>query len=149
MNQSQVFTQLDASLTKVIAKFGLVKTIKILNNFENGLIYFLPQEIKTDKEQIQDFVLFKLANHLGLSEKELIKSPKHHHSAIRSIGFLVLSEFGFSDVEIAHVFERKQDFVGRKVKEVQFLAEKNYLPQAQKELYERISKQLDFYREIK
>ena len=149
MNQSQVFTKLDEHLSKIIAECGLVKTVEILSNLEKGLIYFLPKESKTDKEQIKDFVLFRLSSHLNISESEFLKSSKHYHSQIRSIGFLVLSEKGFSDIEISHVFQRKQDFIGRKIKDVAFLVEKNYLPTPQKELYERISKQLDFYGSIK
>ncbi|WP_291728762.1 hypothetical protein [Bernardetia sp.] len=149
MNQSLICTNLDTTLSNVIGKIGLVKTVEILNNFEKGLIYFLPKEGKSDKEQIKDFVLFKLANHLNISENELLKSSKHYHSQIRSIGFLLLSEAGFSDIETAHVFNRKQDFVGRKKKEVAFLVSQNHLPTPQKELYERISHQLDFYGSIK
>ena len=148
MNQSQIFSSLDTCLSSMIGKLGLVKTLEILNNVDNGLIHFLPREPKNTVDKIQDFVLFRLANYVEMSENELVSSRSHYHSQIKAVGFLILSEFDLSVSQISHVFKRRNDFVSSKIENTKFLLSSKHANPELKSLYERIIKQLEIYRSI-
>ena len=148
MNQTQIFTRLDSTLSSLIGNLGLIKTLEMLTEFDKGLPFFSPVYPRTTNETLHDFVLFSIANHAQITEKELLKSGKHYHSDLKKIAFVVLSEFGLKVPEISKLYKKDNRFVAKSINDMIYLLSSKHTNQEFKNLYDRISNQIRTYRSI-
>ncbi len=148
MEHTQIFSQLDTTLSSLIGHLGIIKTLELLKEFDKGLPFFTPVNPKTTNEKLNDFVLFSISNHAQITEKELLKSSKHYHSDLKKIAFVVLSEFGLQAPEIAKLYKRDNRFVAKSINDMIYLLSSKHTNKEFKELYDRISNQIRTYRSI-
>ncbi len=150
MNQTtQIFTQLDTTLSSLIGNLGLIKTLEMLKEFDKGLPFFLPQNPQTTTEKLHDFILHSLAQHAQINKNLLLTSSKHYHSDLRKIAFVLLFEFGLKVPEIAKLYSRDNRFVAKNINDMIYLLTSKHANIEFKTLYDRLTSQINTYRSIR